>query len=137
MSPESQSDEQNRPRPEKPGALNPRRWFNILLNGALIGLLIWYAWNYYGLLYPSTRVDKEAKASVIMYSTKWCPYCLQARAYFAKNKIPYYEYDINQSEDGLDQFLKLGGKGVPLFLLNGKVIHGLRKDRLAETLRIP
>ncbi len=123
----------------EPTHQNKKAWtgnriLNLFLNIALIGLLIWYGYKYHGLLYPTTRVSDESKASVIMYSTKWCPYCIEARAMFAKNGVAYYDYNIDKSKDGQNQFIKLGGRGVPLFLINNKVVHGLRKSRITQLL---
>ncbi|VAW71697.1 hypothetical protein MNBD_GAMMA12-21 [hydrothermal vent metagenome] len=110
------------------------RILNLFLNIALIGLIVWYGYKYHGLLYPTTRVSDENKARIIMYSTKWCPYCIEARAMFAKNGIAYYDYNIDSSKDGKEQFFELGGRGVPLFLIDNKVIHGLQKSRIADLL---
>jgi len=113
-----------------------RKPLDIFLNTALVLMLGWYGYTYHGLLYASTEVKKESNAQVIMYSTKWCPSCIQARAFFAKNKIPYRSYDINESEEYKNQLINLGGRGVPLFIIKNKVIHGLRKERLAKLLNI-
>lgn len=77
---------------------------------------------------------EENKAKVIMYSTKWCPFCIEARAIFAKKGIPYYDYDIDKSNDGRNQFINLGGRGVPLFIIKKEVIHGLQKARINRLL---
>ncbi len=110
------------------------RIFNLFLNTALVVMLAWYGYKYHGLLYPSTRVAEESKAKVIMYSTKWCPFCIEARAMFAKKGIPYFDYDIDKSTDGRDQFINLGGRGVPLFIIKKDVIHGLQKKRINRLL---
>ena len=112
------------------------RIFNTVLNAALIGLIIWYGYRYHGLLYPSSRVSDINKAQVIMYSTKWCPFCIEARGFFSKNKIAYYDYDINESKDGEIQFRRLGGKGVPLFIIKNSVIHGLSRSKISKILKL-
>jgi glutaredoxin len=104
------------------------------LNVALIGLVAYLAYAFSGLLYPSSRVATPAKAQVILYSTKWCPACIQTRSYFNQNKIAYFEYDVNHSDVGLRRFRQLGGVGVPLITVGNTVIHGLNKRKLNQAL---
>ncbi len=77
--------------------LKIKRLFNALLNLALLGVAAVLVFQYSGLLYPSTRVDEPRQARAVMYATQWCPYCIQARSFFARNNIPYYEFNINES----------------------------------------
>jgi len=79
--------------------------------------------------------EVAATASVVMYSTSWCPHCKRARAYFARNGIAYQEVDVEKSEAGKRDFAALGGGGVPLILVGGKAMRGfdpVRMDHLLE-----
>ncbi len=71
---------------------------------------------------------------VILYATSWCGYCAKARTFLKDNHIPYYEYDIEKSTEGWDQHKSLGGKGVPVLLVNGKVINGFKPSKILEYL---
>ena len=73
--------------------------------------------------------------TVIMYSTKWCPYCHRARAYFERHSIDYVEYDIEASAENLAKFRELGGRGLPLILVGDRRMEGFSArsfDRLLE-----
>jgi glutaredoxin len=61
---------------------------------------------------------------VAMYSTSWCKYCAQARAYFAAQRVRYYEYDIETSTTAHAEFKRLGGRGVPLIVHGGQTMSG-------------
>ena len=61
---------------------------------------------------------------VVMYSTSWCKYCAQARAYFAAQRVRYYEYDIEASTTAHAEFKRLGGRGVPLIVHGGQTMSG-------------
>ncbi len=112
-----------------------RRLYDTALNLALLGMAAYLVYQYAGLLYPSTRVDDPQQARVVMYATRWCPYCIQARSFFARNKIPYYEIDIDRSPEGYRLFRALGGRGVPLIVVGEQTImHGLQKKRLKQAL---
>lgn len=75
--------------------------------------------------------DAEAKPSqrqrlrVLMYGRTDCGYCAKARRYFARRGIRYRELDVADSDSrAYAEWKKLGGTGVPLFVINGKVARG-------------
>ncbi len=67
---------------------------------------------------------------VILYATAWCGYCKKARELMDSNNIPYFEYDIEKSKEGNEQHKNLGGKGIPVLLINGEVIKGYSASRI-------
>ena len=109
--------------------------FDRLLNVALIGMLIYVAYTFSGLLYPSAKVATPEQAKVLLYATKWCPSCIHMRGYFNKNKIAYYEYDLEKSDDHVAKFRQLGGVGVPLMVVGNIVIHGANTKKLEAALK--
>jgi len=66
--------------------------------------------------------------AVVMYATSWCGYCAQARAYFAKNRIRYVEYDVEKDAAAKAEFKRLGGRGVPLIVQGGSVMRGFSEQ---------
>jgi glutaredoxin len=71
---------------------------------------------------------------VILYATSWCGYCKKARQFLDQKKIPYFEYDIEKSEEGKRQHRALGGSGVPVLLVNGSVIKGYSPSEILANL---
>lgn len=69
---------------------------------------------------------------VIMYGTSWCGYCAKTRALLEENDVTYYEYNIETSQEGHKQFVDLGGRGVPVLQIGGKVVKGYRPSRILE-----
>ena len=61
---------------------------------------------------------------LIMYTTSRCGYCAKARKYFAKQRIPYKEKNIETSEKYHREFKKIGGKGVPVILSGKNKMNG-------------
>lgn len=96
-----------------------------------IALLVFQNWdsltNYFG---PSPDYDAEYDGEVILYSTAWCGYCAKTRELLEDNNIGYYEYDIEKSAEGREQFYDLGGSGVPMLLINGQVVNGYNPARI-------
>ena len=76
-----------------------------------------------------------ARNEVILYATEWCGYCQKTRELFKENNISYVEYDIDKSERRLKEHKRLGGTGVPLLRINGKVIHGYNEKLILASLK--
>lgn len=70
---------------------------------------------------------QTASKPVVMYATSWCPYCAQARAYFATNGIAYVEHDVEASAAAHAEFRRLGGRGVPLIFVGDERIDGFNE----------
>lgn len=67
---------------------------------------------------------------VVMYGTAWCGYCAKTRQYFAAHGIRYTEHDIEASEQGSREFEALGGKGIPLVLIDGTKVQGFNPEHM-------
>ena len=78
-------------------------------------------------------VAAEAEASppkkVYIFSAPACIYCYVAKKTFDKYGIPYEEFDISTSEAARNYFIKLGGQGTPLLIVNGKRMQGFDEQR--------
>lgn len=75
--------------------------------------------------------------NVIVYSTPTCPYCRQAKAWFAANNIPYQDFDVSTDHNALhDMVEKSGQLGVPVFDVDGEIVIGFDKPRLSDLLSI-
>jgi len=74
--------------------------------------------------------EYDADAGVVLYATEWCGYCEKTRELFAKNDVPYVEYDIEKSTQAYKEYKRLGGRGVPLVNANGTVIHGYSPQQI-------
>jgi len=69
---------------------------------------------------------------VILYATSWCGYCENARELLTENNIEFHEYDVENSDEGRKQFKRLGGRGVPMLLINGEVLKGYDPSKILE-----
>lgn len=96
-----------------------------------IALFVYQKWgvidNY---LNPPPDYAEAHGGKAILYATKWCGYCKKARSLLNENNISFYEYDIEKSQEGAKQHKSLGGKGIPVLLINGEVIKGYNPSRI-------
>src|SRR3970282_1037191 len=76
----------------------------------------------------------ESPPEVVMYATSWCPYCAQARDYFAKAGIAYVEHDVEKSASANAEFKRLGGRGVPLIVVGREKLHGFSEQGFEHLL---
>jgi len=71
---------------------------------------------------------------VVMYSTKTCGYCAQARAYFQQHGVRWEERDVEASKEARAEWKALGGFATPLILINDHRLVGFSRDDLDEEL---
>jgi len=72
---------------------------------------------------------------VKMYSTDWCGYCKQARAYFAANRTRYTELDVEKVPAARAEYQRMGARGVPVILVGEQRMNGYSEERLAAMLK--
>ena len=75
------------------------------------------------------------QATAEMYSTSWCGYCRKAREYFQARGIPLIEYDIEVDAAAAQRKQQIDSRpGVPLVVINGKLIHGYAPAKYEQAL---
>lgn len=93
-----------------------------------------------GLLSGCLESSRQAPADIaskyadnaILYSTSWCGYCEKTRKLMDKNNIDYVEFDIEHSKEAKAEFDQLGGRGIPLVLIDGRVVEGYAPKAVLE-----
>ena len=74
-------------------------------------------------------------SQVVLYATSWCKYCKKARVLLEEYDVKYVEYDIEKSQEGADKYNKIGGKGIPVLVINGVVVNGFNAKKILNLLR--
>lgn len=87
-----------------------------------------------GFFESAPAIAANNDTQVVMYSTDWCGYCKQARSLFRSAGVEYHEYNIEKSAEGLKQYQALEGRGVPLIIINGKILRGFDKRLILQEL---
>ncbi len=108
--------------------MGPRLKF-LMIGIVLIGGMEWRTVLFYLLPAPD-----YSQGNIVLYATSWCPYCEKTRALLAQHHIPYKEFDIERSEEGNAQYLRLAGKGVPVLLIDREVIRGFNERKIIQAL---
>ena len=69
-----------------------------------------------------------------MYARSDCGYCAKARQYFARRGLRYVEKDVQRDARAHAEWKRLGGTGVPLFVINRNVSRGFSESSMAKRL---
>ncbi len=74
---------------------------------------------------------------VEIYVTSWCPYCRKAMDFMDSHGIPYNSYDIEEDLDAAARKKALAPNytGIPLAVINGKIIKGFTKERYSADFK--
>jgi len=78
---------------------------------------------------------KAATNKVIVISRPGCSYCRKAKDFLNNRNISYTEYNFRTSSEGKRLFRKYNGTGVPLIIINGKVIRGFSAVQMKQALQ--
>jgi glutaredoxin 3 len=75
--------------------------------------------------------------TVTIYSTPTCHFCHLAKDFFDENKIPYTDYNVlTDLEKRKEMVDKSGQMGVPVILIDGKVMVGFDQAEISSLLGI-
>ncbi|MFT7578631.1 MAG: glutaredoxin 3 [Myxococcota bacterium] len=92
----------------------------------------------------STSATGKTK-TVAMFSTQGCGYCKKARKFFAKQRVPFTEYDLERDPKASGKLAQMGKKagvpqsqlqGVPIIFVDGRAMVGFDQRRLTSLLGI-
>ena len=80
--------------------------------------------------------QEAEKPEVDIYITSWCPYCKKAMAFLRSEGIDFNSYDIEKDLDAAQQKRDIDPyySGVPLAVINGKIIRGFSKRKYVQAL---
>ena len=75
---------------------------------------------------------------IVMYCTRWCPDCKDARAWLAQLKLDYTEVDITTTPGAARQVEQWadGSRTTPTFDIDGTIVVDFDLPRLCEVLGI-
>lgn len=80
--------------------------------------------------------NAQAK-EVIIYSTPTCHFCHLAKDFFNEKGIAYTEYDVmTNMEKRQEMFDKSGQMGVPVIMVDGKIVVGFDQPQISSLLGI-
>ncbi|MDB4992141.1 MAG: hypothetical protein JWL75_386 [Parcubacteria group bacterium] len=77
-------------------------------------------------------------AKITIYSTPTCHFCHMAKDWFTENNVPFTDYNVQTDlEKRQEMTQKSGGMAVPVFDIDGEVIVGFDKEKIAALVGLP
>ena len=74
---------------------------------------------------------------VTIYSTPTCHFCHMAKEYFNANHVKYEEFDVASNMEKRKEMMEKSGQlGVPVIIIDGQIVVGFDRPRLAQLLNI-
>jgi glutaredoxin 3 len=76
--------------------------------------------------------------NITIYSTPTCHFCHIAKDFLTDNKIAFTDYNVQTDlEKRQEMAEKSGGMAVPVIDVDGEVMVGFDRDKLAQLVGIP
>ena len=97
-------------------------------------LVVWQNWGAISNYINPPKVPETINGEVLVYSTDWCGYCKKLKNFLRKNNIPFTEYNIERNAKARREYEQLGGRGVPLSVVNGRVVSGYNTRAIVDAL---
>ncbi len=74
---------------------------------------------------------------ITIYSTPTCHFCRMAKEFFKDNNVEFQDFDVSQdSEKRKEMMDKSGQMGVPVIIIDERLIVGFNKPQIVELLGI-
>lgn len=75
--------------------------------------------------------------SVKIYTTPSCVYCRMSKDFFQQNSIQFEELNVATDAAAREEMIKKSGQfGVPVIDIDGELVIGFDRGRLAELLHV-
>ncbi len=76
-------------------------------------------------------------SKITVYSTPTCHFCHMAKDFFTANSIAFEDFDVSSNLDKRKEMVdKSGQMGVPVIIIDDKLIVGFNKPKIVELLGI-
>jgi glutaredoxin 3 len=86
---------------------------------------------------PAFQHQEVVMANIKVYSTPTCPFCIRVKKFLKDNNVAFSDIDVSEDEAMVEEMVaKSGQMGVPVIDIDGQMIVGFDKDRIAEILGI-
>lgn len=74
---------------------------------------------------------------VTIYSTPSCHFCHMAKDFFKEKNVAFEDFDVAADQEKRKEMIEMSGQmGVPVILIDNKVIVGFNKPKIIELLGI-
>ncbi len=102
----------------------------LLLSAALFALAVFWPFGGAGSSAIAQARALAGSERVVMFTAPWCGYCDRLRDDLTREQVPFAEVNVESSSAAHDAWRSLGGRGVPLTLIDDAIVSGYAPDRI-------
>ncbi|MDJ0781558.1 MAG: glutaredoxin family protein [Desulfosarcinaceae bacterium] len=80
-------------------------------------------------------IGEDGHQGVAIFTTDTCTYCAAAKQFLAEKRVPFTEFNLDQSVKARQVFGMLNGRGVPLIIVGQQRLVGFDPGLLQRVLK--
>lgn len=74
-------------------------------------------------------------SKITIYTTPSCVFCRMAKSFFREHNVAYEEKDVTTNHQFVEEMVdKSGQMGVPVIDIDGEIVIGFDKQRIAQLI---
>lgn len=78
----------------------------------------------------------KSAASITVYSTSWCGFCVQAKKYFDSINVKYKDINVEENHQAAEDMVQKSGQmGVPVIEIGKDIIIGFDRPKIDAALQ--
>ncbi len=80
--------------------------------------------------YQAELAQLDSKRGVTLFTAVWCGYCKKLKERLDVSRVPYVEYDIEESPQGKMYYAQSEFEGVPIMVIDGTTVAGYDMNKM-------
>ncbi len=73
--------------------------------------------------------------SIVVYSMEGCPPCAMVKQFLTRMGVDFQVKDVRKDAQAREEFMRMGFRGTPVTVIDGRAIVGFDQTRLMAALR--
>ncbi len=75
--------------------------------------------------------------SIVIYSTPTCHFCQMTKEFLTEKGVPFTNYDVSTDAAKRQEMIEMTGQmGVPVIVIDGDIMIGFDRDKLAAKVGV-
>lgn len=76
-------------------------------------------------------------ATIRIFSTPFCPYCITLREFFKEHNLVFEDIDVTENKAALDEMIEKSEQTVvPVVEIDGQIVVGFDREKIVQLLNI-
>jgi glutaredoxin-like YruB-family protein len=81
--------------------------------------------------------NKKSQLKIRIFSAPGCPYCYTLKEFLKSHNFEFEDIDVSKDEKAAKEMIEKSGQmGVPVVDIDGQIVVGFDKEKIAKLLNI-